>query len=89
MSTHSPSVSAASLVAACWEKLLPRIPRCSVPNPPLSFVLFIRLALEISSEEEVLQLGTLVLMNIEVPMKYPLSHDRIVVFFKYVSTAKA
>jgi hypothetical protein len=40
--------------------------------------LFIHLALEISSEEEVLRLGTLVLMNIEVLTKYPLSHDRIV-----------
>jgi hypothetical protein len=42
--------------------------------------LFVHLALEISSEEEVLRLGTLVPMNIEVPTKYPLSHDRIVVF---------
>ena len=33
-----------------------------------------------SSEEEVLWLGTLVPMNIEVPTKYLLSHDRIVVF---------
>jgi hypothetical protein len=36
-----------------------------------------------------LRLGTLVPMNIEVPTKYPLSQERIVVFFKYVSTAKA
>ena len=42
--------------------------------------LFVRLALEISPEEEVLRLGTLVPMNIEVPTKYPLSQDRIVVF---------
>jgi len=42
--------------------------------------LFVHLALEISSEEEVLRLGTLVPMNIEVPTKYPLSQDRIVVF---------
>jgi len=42
--------------------------------------LFIHLALEISSEEEVLRLGTPVPMNIEVPKKYPLSQDRIVVF---------
>jgi len=42
--------------------------------------LFIHPALEISSEEEVLRLGTLVPMNIEVPTKYPLSQDRIVVF---------
>jgi hypothetical protein len=44
--------------------------------------LFLHLALEISSKEEVLQLGTLVPMNIEVPSKYPLSQDRIVVFDK-------
>jgi hypothetical protein len=42
--------------------------------------LFVHLALEISSEEEVLQLETLVPMNIEVPTKYPLSQDRIFVF---------
>jgi len=43
--------------------------------------LFVHLALEISPEEEVLRLGTLILMNIEVPTKYQLSHnDRIVVF---------
>ena len=41
---------------------------------------FVHLGLEISSEEEVLRLGTLVPMNIEVPTKYPLSQDRIVVF---------
>jgi hypothetical protein len=32
------------------------------------------------SEEEVLRLGTLVPVNIEVPTKYPLSQNRIVVF---------
>jgi len=42
--------------------------------------LFVNLALEISSEEEVLRLGTLVPMNIELPTKHPLSQDRIVVF---------
>jgi len=42
--------------------------------------LFVHLALEISSEEEVLRLGTLVLMNIEVQTKYQLSQNRIVVF---------
>jgi hypothetical protein len=42
--------------------------------------LSVHLALEISSEEEVLRLGTLVPMNIEVQTKYPLSQDRIVVF---------
>ena len=42
--------------------------------------LFVHLALEISSEEEVLRLGTLVPMNTEVPTKYPLSQDRIVAF---------
>jgi hypothetical protein len=41
---------------------------------------FVHLALEISSEEDVLRLGTLVLMNVEVPTKYSLSEDRIVVF---------
>jgi hypothetical protein len=35
-----------------------------------------QLALKISSEEEVLQLETLVPMNIEVPTKYPLSQDK-------------
>jgi hypothetical protein len=40
--------------------------------------LFIHLALEIFSDEEVLR--TPVPMNIEVPTKYPLSHDRIVAF---------
>jgi len=42
--------------------------------------LFVHLALEISSEEEVLRLRTLVPMNIELPTKHPLSQDRIVVF---------
>jgi hypothetical protein len=42
--------------------------------------LFVHLALEIFSEEEALRLGTLIPMNIEVPTKYPLSHDRIVAF---------
>jgi len=43
--------------------------------------LFVHLALEISSEEDVLRLDTLVPMNIEVPTKYQVSHnDRIVVF---------
>jgi hypothetical protein len=50
--------------------------------------LFVHLALEISSQKEVLQLGTLVPMNIEVPTKYPRSQNRIVVL-KYVSTTKA
>jgi hypothetical protein len=42
--------------------------------------LFIHLVLEISSEEEVLRLGTLIPMNIEVLVKYPLSQDGINVF---------
>ena len=43
--------------------------------------LFVHLALEISSEEDVLRLDTLVPMNIEVPTKYQVSHnDRIDVF---------
>jgi hypothetical protein len=74
--------SSVSLVAACWEKSLPLLPRCScfrVHRCPWS--LFVHLALEISSEEEVLRLGTLVPMNVEVLTKYQLSHnDRIVVF---------
>ena len=41
---------------------------------------FLHLALEISSEEEVLRLRILVPINTEVPTKYPLSQDRIVVF---------
>ena len=52
--------------------------------------LFVYLTFEISSEEEVMRLGTLVPINIEVPTKYPLSQDRIVVLkYTYVSTAKA
>ena len=42
--------------------------------------LFVHHALKISSEGELLLLGTLVPMNIEVPKKYPLNQDRIVVF---------
>jgi hypothetical protein len=43
--------------------------------------LFVHLALEISSEEEVLRLDTLVPMNTEVPTKYQVGHnDSIVVF---------
>jgi len=42
--------------------------------------LFVHLALEIPSKEEVLRLGTFVSMNIEVPTKYPLSQDRIVIY---------
>jgi hypothetical protein len=43
--------------------------------------LFVHLSLEISPEEEVLRLETLVSTNIEVPTKYQLSqNDRIVVF---------
>jgi len=77
----SVSGSSASLVAAWWQKLLPLLPWCSVSSPPLPLVFFVHLALEISLEEEVLRLGTLVAMNIEVSTKYQLSHnDRIVVF---------
>jgi len=36
----SVSGNSASLVAACWEKLLPLLPWCSVSNPPLSLVSF-------------------------------------------------
>jgi hypothetical protein len=44
--------------------------------------LFVRLAHEISPEEEVLRLGTLIPMNIEVPTKYQLSHNDRIVDFK-------
>jgi hypothetical protein len=43
--------------------------------------LFIHLVFKISSEEEVLWLGTLILMNVELPTKYSVSHDRIIVFW--------
>jgi hypothetical protein len=47
----------------------------------LSLVFFVHLAFEVSSEEEVLRLWTLIPMNIAVPTKYQLSHnDRIIVF---------
>jgi hypothetical protein len=48
----------------------------------LGFFLYFRtLVLEISSEEKILRLGTLVPINTDVPTKYQLSHnDRIVVF---------
>jgi hypothetical protein len=53
---------------------------CFKSTVVLGFV-FVHLALEISPEEEVLQLGTLVPMNTEVPTKYRMSYnDRIVVF---------
>jgi len=42
--------------------------------------LFVLLALEIFSDEGVSRLGTLVPVNIDLPTKYPLSQDRIVVF---------
>ena len=76
----SVSGSSASLVAAWWEKLLPFFPDVLFQIHRCPWFLFVHLALEISSEEEVLRLGTLVPINIEVPTKYPLSQDRIVVF---------
>jgi len=60
-------------IAATSSLMLFQIHRCP-------WFLFVHLALEIFSKEEVLRLGTLVPMNIEVPTKYPLSQDRIVVF---------
>jgi len=59
--------------AATSSQTLFQIHRCP-------WFLFVHLAVEISSAEEVLRLGILVRMNIEVPTKYPLSQDRIVVF---------
>jgi len=55
-----------------FPDVLSQIHRCP-------WFLFVHLVLEISSEE-VLQLGTLVPMNIEVPTKYPLNEKGIVVF---------
>jgi hypothetical protein len=46
----------------------------------LSLVSFRTSCPEIASQEEVLRLGTLIPMNTEVPTKYPLSQNRIVVF---------
>jgi hypothetical protein len=43
---------------------------------------FVRLSLEISSGKEVLRLGTLVPLNIELPKKYQLSHNERIVVFK-------
>jgi hypothetical protein len=47
-----------------------------------SWFLFIRLALEISPEEEVLRLRTLIPINIEVLTKYQLCHDDGIVVFE-------
>jgi len=60
-------------IAATSSLMLSQIHRCP-------WFLVVHLALEICSEEEVLRLGTLVPINIEVPTKYPLNQDRIVVF---------
>jgi hypothetical protein len=63
------------------EEITALLPWCSLSSLPLSLFSFRTHVLEISPEEEVLWLGTLVPMNIEVPTKYQLSHnDRIVVF---------
>jgi hypothetical protein len=53
-----------------------------------SWFLFVHPAVEISPEEEVLRLGTLVPMNIEVPTKYPMSYNDRIVVFEIVSTVK-
>jgi hypothetical protein len=50
--------------------------------------LFVQLALEVSPEEEVLRLGTLIPMNIEVPTKYQLNNNDRIFVFKIVSTTK-
>ena len=83
LSTHSPKrfwkfcITRCSMLArnCChfFPDVLFQIHRCP-------WFLFIHLALEMSSEKEVLRLGTLVPFNIEVPTKYPLSQDRIDVF---------
>ena len=83
LSTHSPK--------RFWKFCFTR---CSMlgENAATSFLMFCfkstillgffsyTFAHEISSEEEVLRLGTLVSMNIEVRTKYHLGQDRIVVF---------
>jgi hypothetical protein len=54
---------------------------CFKSTVVLPLFLFVQLALEISPEEEVLRLGTLIPIYIELPTKYQLSHnDKIVVF---------
>jgi len=93
VNTFPPSVSgsSASLVAACWEKLLPLLSWCTVSNAPLSLVSFrTPCSWDILRMRGIATRDTVVPINIELPTKYPLSQDRIVVFFfKYVSTAKA
>jgi hypothetical protein len=56
-----------------------------IKSPVVLGFFFVHLALEISSEEEVLRLGTLALMAIEVPTKYPMSQDRIVFEIRLLS----
>jgi len=84
VNTFPPSVSgsSASLVAACWEKLLPLLPWCSVSNPPLSLVTFrTPCSWDILRGRSIATKDTVVPMNIEVPpTKYPLSQDKIIVF---------
>jgi len=89
LSNLPPSVSGSSvsLVATCWEKLLPLLPWCSVSNPPLSLVSFhTPWSWDILRGRGIATRDT-VPMNIEVPTIYPLSQDGIV--FEIVSTAKA
>jgi hypothetical protein len=52
---------------------------CLKSTVVLGFISY-TLLLRYPQRKEVLRLGTLVPMNIEVPTKYPLSQDRIVVF---------
>jgi hypothetical protein len=75
-----PSVtgSSASLIAACWKKLLPLLPWCSVSNRPLSLVSF-----RTPCSCDILREGSIATRDTrsdEVPTKYPLSQDRIIVF---------
>ena len=77
----SVSGSSASHVAACWEKVLPLLPWCSVSSPPLYLVSFRTLcSWDIFRGRSIATRDTVVPMNIEVPTKYPPSQDRIVVF---------
>jgi glycerol-3-phosphate O-acyltransferase len=60
---------------------LPLLPWCSVSNPPLPLVSFrTPCSWDIHRGRSIATRDTVVPMDIEVPTKYPLSQDRIVVF---------
>ena len=89
----SVSESSASLVAACWEKLLPLLHWCSASNPPLFLVSFrtpcswdiLRgrsIATRDTRSDEYWSADEICRRNI-------LWVKTVSLFFKYVSTAKA